>query len=144
MLANHRGGFEAVHARHVDVEENGGELHLHELGERFGPGSCAYEILVERFEDRFVAKEPRGLIVDEKDVDFVGVHASACAASAGLAWFPSPLGREGRAERGVRRVATLDKRTPRSFSCFPPLPIPPSPRGKESPFASRFILSMQP
>jgi hypothetical protein len=71
MLVDQCGGLETVHARHVDVEQDRGEIGFHEPSERLRPGTRMDEVLPEDAQDRVVAHEPGGLVVDEQDVDFV-------------------------------------------------------------------------
>ena len=47
VLVDHRRGFEAVHARHVDVEQDRGEIGFHEPLQRFGPRARVNEVLPE-------------------------------------------------------------------------------------------------
>ena len=69
MPVDHGGGLEAVHVRHVDVEQDGGELALHQPRERLPARARLDEVEPEVAEDRVVAEQARRLVVDQQDVD---------------------------------------------------------------------------
>jgi hypothetical protein len=69
MLMDEAGRLEAVHARHVDVEQDDGEFHFHQARQRLRAGRGAHHVFAEFAQDRFVAEQAAGLIVDEQDVD---------------------------------------------------------------------------
>ena len=71
MLVDQRRGLEAVHARHVDVEQDRRVIRLHQPRERFRARARVHEVLPEHGQDRVVAHQPRRLVVDEQDVDLV-------------------------------------------------------------------------
>jgi len=65
---------EAVHARHLDVEQDDRELTRQQVLERLFARIGADQRLRERLEDRFERQQVLRAIVDEQDVDFVGAH----------------------------------------------------------------------
>jgi CheY-like chemotaxis protein len=80
MLVDHARGLEAVHAGHVDVEQDQRALALHQVLERLRARARFDEILGERREDRPVGEQARRLVVDEQDVDGIdlGAGKSVC------------------------------------------------------------------
>ena len=66
--ANQLGRLQAVHSRHVDVEEDDGELVLQHLPERLLARIRGDEVLAELLENRAVDDVLVGAIVDEKNV----------------------------------------------------------------------------
>src|SRR6185437_12986866 len=65
------GDLEAVHARHLHVEENRRKLGLQHAAQRFRAGVGAHQFLAEGFENRLQCQEVLGAVVDEKNVDGV-------------------------------------------------------------------------
>ena len=73
-LADERGGLEAVHAGHVDVEQDDGELVVEQCAQRLAAGVGADDVLAQLLEDRFERQQLLGLVVDEQDVDLCVGH----------------------------------------------------------------------
>ena len=72
-LPDERGRFEAVHPRHVHVEQDDGEILLEQTAQRFLARSGADQILVQLGQHRLVREQLVGPVVDDKDADlFVG------------------------------------------------------------------------
>ena len=78
VVVNQRSGLEAVHARHVHVEQHHREFLRHHPFQ----GLCARvrhdQVLVEAAEDRLIRQQARRLIVHQQDIHLVfasGVHA---------------------------------------------------------------------
>jgi hypothetical protein len=74
-LLDELGGLETVHPRHLDVEEDHGEIVLEQALERFFSGACVDHIELERVEHRVQRHEVLGLVVDEQDARCLG-HAA--------------------------------------------------------------------
>ncbi len=74
-LADEGCGFKAVHAGHVDVEQDDGEFILEESAERFAARERADDILVQYVQGGFERENSLGLIVNQKDIDFVFLHS---------------------------------------------------------------------
>ena len=70
-LSNQSGGFKAVHAGHVYVEEDGGEIFFEETSQRFFAGPHANQVLIQRRQHHFVSEQLVRPIVDDKNADFV-------------------------------------------------------------------------
>ena len=68
-LPDERGGFEAVHPRHVHVEQDHGEILLEQATERFLSRTGANQVLVEIGENCLVGQHLVGAIVDNQDAD---------------------------------------------------------------------------
>src|SRR6476620_8279214 len=68
-LPAHRGGFEAVHSRHVHIEENNGELLLQQTTQSFATRSRANQILIQFREVRLVREKLVGPVVDKQDIN---------------------------------------------------------------------------
>ena len=71
-IANQRRGFEAVQARHVDVEQNHREVALEHLLQRLLARRGRVQILPKILEDRPVDKQLVRAIVDDEDVGAAG------------------------------------------------------------------------
>ena len=72
-LAHHRRGLEAVHAGHVDVEENDRELLPQELAKSFASGLRGDDVLAKLGKKSREREQLLGAVVDRQDVDlFVG------------------------------------------------------------------------
>ena len=84
MIVNHRGGLEPIHARHADVQQDDREVALHQQLERFESGARGHEVLSEPAEDGFVGQQPRGLIVDQQNIDPVFALDVAHACGLGI------------------------------------------------------------
>jgi hypothetical protein len=69
MLVDHARGLEAVHAGHVDVEQDQRELLLHQPLERVHAGTGLDQAFAQRLQDRAVREQPSRLVVDQQDVD---------------------------------------------------------------------------
>ena len=69
--ADHRGRLEAVHVRHVDVEQDHGEFLLQQVAQRLPTGTRRDEVLAQALEDRLVDQELLGQVVDHQDVDLL-------------------------------------------------------------------------
>src|SRR5438128_1373643 len=76
------GHLEAVHARHLYVEQNRGEVQNQYLLESFGSRVGANENLPQRLEDRFQREKILCTIVDEEDVRAL---IRLCAGPGGIA-----------------------------------------------------------
>ena len=68
VIVNQRRGLEAVHARHLHVEQHHREFLLHERFERFEAGIHRHEVVAQRLEDGAVRQQPRRLVVHQQDV----------------------------------------------------------------------------
>ena len=66
------GGLEAVHLRHLHVQQDDGELVGQEPLERLPPGLGLDEVLPQALEHRLERDEVGGLVVHQQDVDHVG------------------------------------------------------------------------
>ena len=73
MLADHRRQLEPVELRHADVHQDDGNLLLEQLLERLPRRRRLDQILSQAFENRLVAEQLGGLIIDQQDIDLV-VH----------------------------------------------------------------------
>jgi hypothetical protein len=72
-LPNERGGLEAVHPRHVHVEQDHREILLEQAAERFLARSRANHILVQLGQHSLVREELVRPVVDNEDADlFLG------------------------------------------------------------------------
>jgi hypothetical protein len=67
--ADHLRRLEAIHDRHVHVEEDDGEVLLQERSQRLASGVRADEGLAEVAQDRFQRHELVRPVVDEQDAD---------------------------------------------------------------------------
>jgi hypothetical protein len=70
---DHLGRLEAVQARHLHVEQDHRELTLEQAAQRVFARLGAHESLPERLEDRLEREQILGPIVDQQDVDLLGV-----------------------------------------------------------------------
>ena len=61
-------GLEAVHARHLDVEQDRRELLVEQAPQRLLARRGADEIRVERLEDRLQGEQVLGAIVDQEEL----------------------------------------------------------------------------
>ena len=92
--ADQRRGLEPVHARHLDVEQDDGEVPVEQPLQRLGAGLGPDQVLAEVGEDGLQGEEVLRAIVDHEDVDLVIIrHGSA----------PTP---RGRGRPGAARSAT--------------------------------------
>jgi hypothetical protein len=73
-LANELGGLEAVHAGHVDVEQDYGEVVVEQAAQRLTPGIGADDGLPKLLEHRLERQQLVRLVVDDEDVDLTDVH----------------------------------------------------------------------
>src|SRR5579871_1534105 len=85
MLADHLGELEAVEFRHADVDQDHRDVVLEEKRQRLTRRGRLHQVFVELAQDDFVGEQLFRLIVDQKDVDFVGhgIGPSDGATSAG-------------------------------------------------------------
>ena len=67
MLADQARDLEAVHLRHVHVEQDRRELLFEQPLQRLHPGERTDALDAESIQDGFVRQQPRGLVVDEQD-----------------------------------------------------------------------------
>ena len=65
-------GLEAVHARHLDVEQDRRELLVEQPPQRLLARRGADEVGVERLEDRLQGEQVLGPVVDEQQLRAVG------------------------------------------------------------------------
>ena len=70
-LPDECGGFEAIHAGHVHVEEDDGEVLLQKATQSLAAGPGADKILAQVCQDRLVREQLVGAIVDDQDVDLL-------------------------------------------------------------------------
>ena len=70
-LADHRGGLEAVHLRHVDVEQDHRDVVVEEKAQRLPTGIDGDDILSELGQHGLDRHPLRGRVVDDQDVDAV-------------------------------------------------------------------------
>src|SRR5580704_17869516 len=89
MLPDHIGQIESVHVRHADVHEHDGDVVPKKQIEGLAAGVGLDQILPQLRQDRFVAEQLTGLIVDHQDVYFVGhfVTLQPATAPSGAATF---------------------------------------------------------
>ena len=71
--------LEAVHPRHLDVEQYRREIVRENLLQRLRPGVGANQNLAERLEDRLEREKVLGAIVDEEEVDALVTHTAFLA-----------------------------------------------------------------
>ena len=62
------GGLEPVQPRHLDVEQDRGELCLEQVPERLLARSSADELLAERLEERLEREQVLGPVVDQEEL----------------------------------------------------------------------------
>jgi hypothetical protein len=74
MVADHRRQLKAVDIRHVDVDENDGDVMPKQKLERFGGVAGAQQIFTNILEDCPIGQKLGRLIVDEEYVDLVIRH----------------------------------------------------------------------
>src|SRR5688572_28484102 len=70
-FADQRRSLEAVHVRHIDVEENHRDVFLQKKLQGLAAGGSLNQILVELFEDGLERYQVLGPVIDEKDIDLV-------------------------------------------------------------------------
>ena len=70
MVADHRRKLESVGFRHVNVDEDDGDILLQKVLERFARAVCRDQVLPQIAQDRLVRHQLCRLIVDEKYVYF--------------------------------------------------------------------------
>ena len=68
VVVNEGRGLEAVHARHLHVEQHHREVLLHQRFERLEAGIHRHQVVAQRFEDGPVREQACRLIVDQQDV----------------------------------------------------------------------------
>ena len=68
MIVDQLRGLEAVHARHLDVEQHHREFLLHERIERLEAGIDRDQVVAQRLEDGAIGQQARRLIVHHQDV----------------------------------------------------------------------------
>ena len=68
VIVDQLGGLEAVHARHLDVEQHHREFLLHERIERLEAGIDRDQVVPQRLEDGAIRQQARRLVVDHQDV----------------------------------------------------------------------------
>ena len=74
--------LETVHFRHADIEQHHGEFLAHELVQRLEPRVSAYQVLPQLAQHRLVGEQPRRLVIDQQDVDFLtDLHAATAPRS---------------------------------------------------------------
>jgi hypothetical protein len=78
MFANHRSQLEPVQFRHADVDQDDRNVILEQKLQRFACRRGLDQVLAKLSEDHLVGEKLVGLIVDQKDVDFVA-HGGALA-----------------------------------------------------------------
>ena len=75
------GRLEAVHVRHLDVEQDAREVAVEQLAQRGLSGLHGDELLVERLERRLERQQVLGAIVDEEDAGVIH-DTHACTSDA--------------------------------------------------------------
>jgi hypothetical protein len=75
-LADQGGGLEAVHARHVDVEQDHREVGLQQLLQRLAARGGLHQVLAEVAQDRLEREQLVRAVVDEQDVDLLALVAA--------------------------------------------------------------------
>ena len=68
-LANQRGRFKAVHVRHVDVQQNDGEVIPQQLAERFDAVAGLDDALAQFGQNGLVRQQLSRLVIDQQNVD---------------------------------------------------------------------------
>ncbi len=81
-LPDERRGLEAVHVRHLHVQQDHGEVMGEEPLQRLAPGLRLDQVLPQPLEHRLERDEVGGLVVDQQDVDAV-VRRVAGSGAAG-------------------------------------------------------------
>ena len=74
VLPDELGGLEAVDVRHVDVEQDDGELAREHLAQRLRARAHHHQVLLELLEDRPEDEQLLRQIVDDQDVGFFFAH----------------------------------------------------------------------
>ena len=78
VLADHGGELETIQFRHADIDQDHRNVVLEKLLQSLATGRCLDQVLVDFAQDRLVAQQFPRLVVDEQDVDLVGVaHGAA-------------------------------------------------------------------
>ena len=108
-LPDERRGLEAVHRRHVDVEQHHGVFVLENEPESLAAGGGRVDVLAELGEQRRKGQQLRRVVVDREQVDPVlGLHGSAHFRSVHV----SGTARSG-APRSSRRCPRASRGSPR-------------------------------
>ena len=71
MLADHRGELEAVELGHADVHQDDRNLVLEQLLQRLLGGRGDDQIVAKLTQDHLIGEQPRGLIIDQKNLHLV-------------------------------------------------------------------------
>ncbi len=64
--------LEPVHPRHLDVEQDRGELVAEQVAQRLLAGGSANELLPERLEERLQREQVLGPVIDEEELRALG------------------------------------------------------------------------
>ena len=103
--------LEAVHDRHVDVEENGSEVAGQQTAQRIAAGADADDVRPELGEHRLQRRELVRVVVDDEDVDARGnVRHSALSATPSTHAATSGA---SKSTRPTRPVSRCNRRRPR-------------------------------
>src|SRR5262249_44144667 len=73
-LANQSGGFEAIHVRHVDVEQDHREILFEQPPQRLTAGLHRDHVLVQFLQHRFEDEEFLGKVIHDQNVDLTACH----------------------------------------------------------------------
>ena len=114
-----RGGLEAVHLGHLDVEEDDGELVRQEPFERLAPRLRLDQVLAQALEHCLQGHQVGRLVVDQKNVDPVVGHRGSGAAGqrGGFIGCDNPLvARLARISRDHCPAAPLPRRPAYRYS----------------------------
>ena len=83
VLPDELGGLQAVDVRHVDVEQDDGELAREHLAQRLRARAHHHQVLLELLEDRPEDEQLLRQIVDDQDVGFFFAHRLSPGRCAG-------------------------------------------------------------
>src|SRR5712671_3935907 len=64
---NQLGGLEAVHLRHLDVQQDSSEIILQQVAQSLGSRACGDQVLIQRFQCRLKGNQVVRIIIDKKD-----------------------------------------------------------------------------
>ncbi len=111
-----RGGLEAVHTRHLDVEQDDREVVRQQRLERFLPGRCPHQRLIERGENGLQRQQILRPVIDQEDLGLLH-HAPSSSPRQRVSPAPRTGGSTGRRPRrrlpnAVRPCAGHRSRTP--------------------------------
>ena len=102
--ADHRGGLQAVHLRHLHVEQDDREFLVQQVPQRLPPRSGLDQILAQAREDHLADEELLVQVVHHKDIDLLVVHPRGPQSLVLEAWCTRPWARQAEpVNDGARR-----------------------------------------